>query len=296
MTTAAEVCERLAALLRAGHGPRAALTRLPERMNDAPDAAVRTSRLAALGVPIDLCLRPLLEHYRGDLEALAPALTSMGPSGSDSARSLDRLAQILRKKDALRRDAAVAAAGATMSARTIAALPLLTIPVALRQLDDPIVVVALGAGVALWTAGYRWLMRIVPRPEDDPPDALIAEDVVVALGGGQSLDRALRRAAVGRGSRAIVRRFDLGGSWRLALSADHPRLATAIGAALALGVPVAEALWCFADEERAAAAQRFRAAVGRAPVKMVVPLACCVLPSFVLVGIVPLLRGLALPG
>lgn len=296
MTAAAEVCERLAALLRAGHGPRAALTRLSDGMNEAPDAVVRTARLADLGLPVDLCLQPLLDHYGGDLEALPPVLTSMGPSGTDSASSLDRLARIARKKDSLRRDATVAAAGATMSARTIAALPLLTIPVALRQLDDPIVVVALGAGVALWTAGYRWLMCIIPKPEDDPPDAVIAEDVAVALAGGQSLDRALRRAAVARGAGAIARRFDLGASWRGALSSDYPRLASAIDTALALGVPVAEALLCFAGEERAAGAQRFRANVGRAPVKMVLPLTCCVLPSFVLVGIVPLLRGLALPG
>ena len=294
MITGPELCERLAALLRAGHGFRSALAELPERLSDAPECVVRCGRLALLGADLERCIAPLADDLGEELTALTPILDAATTSGSDAAASLDGLAEILRRRAEARRDAEVAAAGATMSARTIAALPLMTIPVALRQLGDPLVVVALGAGIALWLAGYRWLVRVIPEPDGGPHEAAIAEDVSAALRGGQSLDGALRSALGAVRNETAARRASLGAPWARALVPEHAGLARALGDANRTGVPVAHALGRFAEEERRAGAQRFQERVGRAPVKMVVPLVCCMLPSFVLVAIVPLLRGLSL--
>jgi hypothetical protein len=52
----------------------------------------------------------------------------------------------------------------------------------------------------------------------------------------------------------------------------------------------------FAARRRAARSRDFDAAMRRAPVLMVVPLVICVLPSFLLLGVAPFLRGLSLSG
>lgn len=294
MISAPELCERLAALLRSGHSVRSALVDLPRHVGTPFDSVIRCARLASLGASFDRCLAVLAEDFGPELDALPPLLNTATASGSDTARSLDRCAGMLRRRERARRDAEVAAAGARMSARTIAALPLMMVPLAIRQASDPLVVVALGIGVALWLVGYRWLVRVIPVPEDGPRDAVIAEEVAAALQSGQSLDRALRSSLLAHGPPTAARRACLGAPWSRALDPEYAGLARSLGDAGRTGVPVAFALESFAQEEHRIADQRFQERVGKAPVRMVVPLVCCMLPSFVLVAIVPLLRGLSL--
>lgn len=87
----------------------------------------------------------------------------------------------------------------------------------------------------------------------------------------------------------------MGATWREVTAEPLPAIARALSDAAATGAPVASTLRRTADEIRRDVAHAFERKVERAPIKMVVPLVCCILPSFVLVAIVPLLRGLAQP-
>jgi pilus assembly protein TadC len=63
--------------------------------------------------------------------------------------------------------------------------------------------------------------------------------------------------------------------------------------AAASGAPVAETLTRLADDSRAAARVAAVTAARRVGVQVVAPLGLCFLPAFVLLGIVPVIAGLA---
>jgi hypothetical protein len=60
------------------------------------------------------------------------------------------------------------------------------------------------------------------------------------------------------------------------------------------GLPTADGLEAFAAQRDAAIARQLDRMIRRAPVLMAIPLVACVLPSFLLLGVVPFLRGFAL--
>ena len=69
-------------------------------------------------------------------------------------------------------------------------------------------------------------------------------------------------------------------------------LGAALAAPQSLGVPVAAALDEFARRRAESLENALERAIRRAPVKMVVPLTLCVLPSFALLALTPFLRSL----
>ena len=288
------MCDRLAALGRAGYGVRSALIELPARTQTRDEVLVSVGRRASLGAPIALCLEPLRAEFGGNLPRLSACLEST--SGTNWASALEELAASIRERTEAERAAAVAGSGATLSAKTIAILPLLMLPVVARQLTDPLVATSIFLGLALGASGYRWLVRVIPAPNLDDPMAVLADDLAALLRTGLSFDAAMRTAISTRPclTRAL-HRADLGASWPVALATDAAPIASAIADAERTGSPLGEVLRRSASAIRREAQQRFERKVERAPVKMVVPLVCCILPSFVLVAIVPLLRGLAHP-
>jgi tight adherence protein B len=294
--TSIEICHRLATLARAGLSPRQALIELPGRLEAADDRAISVARRAKLGYPLPLCLQPFAAVLEGDHPRLVRCLGSTAATGADWARELDELAEAIKERAARYRDASVAGAGATLSARTIAALPFLMLPIALKQADDPAVAICIALGLALGYAGYRWLVGIVPPAPSDDPMATLADELAAAVSAGLSLDGALREAASRRDELArAVRKVDLGGRWVSVLSTEAGEIGRAVQDAMTTGVPVETSLRRRAQEIRHRNAQAFGERVQRAPIRMVVPLVTCILPSFVLVAIVPLLRGLAQP-
>ena len=89
----------------------------------------------------------------------------------------------------------------------------------------------------------------------------------------------------------LVKKADLGARLMDVVSEELPAVGETLKDA-ATGIPTAASLRRAAAELRRTRAQAFQREVERAPVKMIVPLVCCILPSFVLVAIVPLMRGL----
>jgi tight adherence protein B len=250
-------------------------------------------------------LRP---EFAADADSLALLFTIHTECGGDLAALVESGAASIDHRATERALARTAGAGAILSARMVAALPLLCLPllpIARAPLFDVPGVAMLVSGVALAVAGLRWIDRLVPVPPDcDDPVAAVAELVANVVAAGVELRRALDRISIGASGEAsqpltrAARRVALGSTWPEALSSSPHRdvrtLGLRLGSAQRLGVPVAGALRLFASDLRAHRRLAFEARTRQAPVLMVLPLVLCVLPSFLLLAFGPFIRGLSL--
>lgn len=185
----------------------------------------------------------------------------------------------------------------------VAAVLLLPLPVGLLA----------GLGVAL--AGPRLLDRLEPRVAREERERLAADvplvlDLLAAcLAGGAPPPHAVRAVAAavpgpaGQRLDAVCAALAVGSppeqAWA-ALAGDDPQdplapAARALARAAEGGAPVAAAVSRLAAEARAEARSRGEQAARRVGVLAVAPLGLCFLPAFVLLGVVPVVIGLAGP-
>lgn len=286
----------LAALLRAGAPLRRALLDWPNDLS-APSADVSLiSTRVSLGIPATAALHGTA--FESSAEAVALHLSH----GIDLAGWLDATADLLEQDLASAASAKAAAAGAVLSGRMVAGLPLLFVPFApmsRAMLDGPGVVFLL-AGALLAVAGLRWIGTLVPAAP--PPDraSRVCLSAAASLEAGLGIDAALV-AALGDPAEkgAVTRMRRLGWSAADALAHIDPvyePMCLALDRARILGLPAASTLRSVAESQRAAALRDFERRIRRAPVLMVVPLTCCVLPAYGLLGVVPFLRNIGLDG
>ena len=298
----------LSALLRAGLSPREALEAWHE---DSPESLCddlrRLARRLALGEPTSDALA-LLEHRFGpDAHSLQVTYAVARVLGGDLAHMVDDLAvTIERRRDALQTTLA-AVSGMTLSARMIACLPLLCValmPASGAPLLDGAGVLLIALGVSLTLTGLRWMRHLTPEPPDaEDGVSAVSRAIARALGGGAGLRAALEVAALHAPDDvahelSYARRLTrLGLAWPPALRrTGHAGLAgmsIALERAARKGLPAAEALDVFASQRDLRAMRTLDRSVRRAPILMAVPLVVCVLPAFLLLGVVPFLRGLA---
>jgi Flp pilus assembly protein TadB len=143
-----------------------------------------------------------------------------------------------------------------------------------------------------------------PRVQPAPSLALALDLVALALRAGQPLAAALMVAAPAAEGRCLEHLMQVGGllrlgadpaeAWRVA--ADDPVLAPVAAAAVrsaASGVRLAGAFEQLAAEVRARLRAAAEARAHRAGVLAAAPLGLCFLPSFVCLGIVPTVVGIA---
>jgi Flp pilus assembly protein TadB len=131
-----------------------------------------------------------------------------------------------------------------------------------------------------------------------------ADLMVACLHAGQPVSAATESAARAVGGPLGVRLLWVGSQLRLgadpeptwALLTHDPataNLARTMSRAAQTGAPVADVLTRLADDARESARTTSVAAARRVAVKAVAPLGLCFLPAFVLLGIVPVVAGLA---
>ncbi|MGH2827409.1 MAG: type II secretion system F family protein [Actinomycetota bacterium] len=298
----------LSALLRTGIHPREALEVWHE---DAPESfrcdLKRLARRLALGEPALDALAILEPRLGPDAHSLQVIYAVARALGGDLSRMIDDLAATIEhRRDALQATLA-AIAGMSLSARIVACLPLLCVPLlpaSRAPLMDGAGALLIVLGVSLTLTGLRWMRYLTPQPPDvEDGVAALARTIARALGGGAGLHAALEVAA--RNAPADVahelsfarRLTRLGLGWPPALErTGHAGLAgmsIAIERAARKGLPAAETLDVFASQRDRQAMQELDRSVRRAPILMAVPLVVCVLPAFLLLGVVPFLRGLA---
>lgn len=215
-------------------------------------------------------------------------------TGAPVSPTLAALSAAMRAGADADRASAVALAGPAASARIVLVLPLVGVALGAVTGADTLRVLMLTpvgwgcmlAATALVIGGRRWSSRMVQRAAPEPGvSGILLEAWAVALSGGGSridAERAIRTAFEGAAAgivkseragqlRAVDQALDL---------ADHA------------GVPAGQLLRRAASDLRRDAAAQQRVAIERLAVRLVVPLGVCVLPAFVLVGVVPMLVGI----
>lgn len=304
----AEAVRVLAGLVRAGMPLRVALLSwCDEAPSELRPALVRLARRIRLGTPISTGVRVLEPQFGEDAAALAVVVALHARLGGRVDHMLQAVAAAIdRRREALA-SARATSAGAKLSARLIAGLPLAFVPLAPSasgpRLDEAgVLLLAMGALLAI--GGMTWIARLLPRPDlcDDGP-AVIADLLASLLKGGATLEVVLDAVAesaphgLAPQMKRAQRRVRLGESWPAALRRSEEEGLRALGSrireAQRLGVPISSSLEGFATTRRLAVATQFEVKSRRAAVLMMIPLALCVLPSFVLLAVAPFLRGLA---
>lgn len=291
--------ERLAALLTAGLAPAAAWRNVVPPgdrgewgLSGGASDDARLVEAAADAAGDGGSVAEAIERARAEHPDASPAWSMLAAAwavadaaGAPLAGCLAMLADALRSEAQLRREAAAALAGPAASARLVAALPVIAVAFgALLGFDtigvllgNPIGLACLVVGSALLWAGARWSRSLVARASVARPAAgLELELMAVALTSGASLARA-EQLVDG------------------ALRAHLPDVATSGAAAPVLrlaeraGAPVAELLRAEAARLRGAARAEGAVRAAALGVRLMIPLGCCVLPAFVLLGVTPLL-------
>lgn len=157
---------------------------------------------------------------------------------------------------------------------------------------------AASAGLASGTARSSRSSGRVPAGTSAVDDLAFDLDLVaVCLQAGLPVDRALDHAVRASGDRSGL--AHIARSARLGLAGDTGGERTELSAVIAVirfssrtGVALAPLLQAHADELRRSEHRRRQIAAARLGVMLVMPLGVCVLPAFVLLGVVPVLLTL----
>lgn len=282
----AAAVEALAVLLDAGIAPVSAWAHLGS--GTSPPVIRRVAARVAGGVPPDEAI--VAEVQAGDTgeRSLAAAWVVATAAGAPLALALRGVAGALRDRAEVIRELAVALSGPQSTARLVGWLPAVGVGFAILLGVDVVGVLTgsaiglalLASGVGLAVAGRAWGRSMVRRatPRGEVPGTA-EELMVIALASGLSVS----------GSRRLVAEV----CQRVALEPpDDAALDAVLGLAERAGAPAGELLTAAAVQRRRVARAEGRRAAGELGVRLLLPLALCVLPSFLLLGVAPVVLGL----
>ncbi|HKT57481.1 MAG TPA: type II secretion system F family protein [Microbacterium sp.] len=274
----AATVRQLAVLLQAGIAPERAWRHLAS-LGAEPARSV-TARMEA-DVPLTRAIAAAGPGW-GEIAAAWTVATTVG---APLAASLRGIADTLQDAADIRDEVRVALTEPLTTTRLMSWLPVIGLGIgialgfdSLRVLTtNPIGRGCLVAGVALIVAAQLWSRTLARRAE--PPvgiPGLHADLLAIAVSGGVSLDRA----------QAIVARADPSGG------AAHPDVDRILELSRTAGVPAADLLRADASLARHRARTEGRMAAARLSSRLLVPLALCTLPAFLLLGVAPMLLGI----
>ncbi|MEP6479956.1 MAG: type II secretion system F family protein [Rhodoglobus sp.] len=281
----AVVVQRLAVLLAAGVPPAPAWRYVAESSASGIPRAVSQAVVDSTGIPDAIigsaAHRPVAE--RTAWSGLAAAWAVATDAGAPLAPCLREFAASLRDLAQVQRDIEVALSGPASTARVVMILPFvgLLFGVALgfdtmRTLfTTPIGIGCLVVGGGLIAAAQAWNRKLVrsAQPTETTP-GLECELTAIAVSGGGALDAAVAAVA------AAMQRFDVRGAGGVDEALDLSRRA---------GVPAADLLRSAADEARRDARAAAQVKAESLGVRLMLPLGLCILPAFMVLGVLPLL-------
>ncbi|HEX4057657.1 MAG TPA: type II secretion system F family protein [Galbitalea sp.] len=280
----AATVQRVGVLLAAGVTPAAVWSYLAE-----DPAADSVARSISAGVSIPDAIadagRGRTADERQLWAAVAAAWAVAADAGSPLAATLLELSAAIRDLAQSQRDITVALASPAATARLVLVLPaiglvfgtLLGFNTLGTLLTTPIGWCCLVVGSSLLYAAARWNRRMVRSalPREQTP-GLELELLAIGISGGGAIDRA--RASVSE----VLARYSISAA----------RGDSAVDIVLELsrraGVPAAALLRSEAAESRRAARSEAAEAAQALSVRLMIPLGVCVLPSFMLLSVVPL--------
>lgn len=209
--------------------------------------------------------------------------------GAPLSGVLRSFAEALRDRRAAERDIAVALAAPRATARLVLWLPAAGVLLALiigvdvvATVMNPLGLASLAAGVLLIHLGRRWTARLLAEAAPPPPTAGLAHELLaVAAAGGRPPESAL----------ALVL-DELAAVDCPVSEGERAELDSLVRLSRRAGAPLGELARSEALEARAAARDDARRTAERLGVRLMLPLGACVLPAFLLIGVVPILLGI----
>ncbi len=217
-------------------------------------------------------------------------------SGGPLADALERYARCLRSLTELRERRGVLLAGPRATVKLVAALPILAVGFGwlvgfdpLGMLFTPLGLVLVAVGILLLVLGIWWASKLTGAVQrEDRVAGLEFILLWVSLGGGASTQSALRR---------IADCVDLvGAEWvDFEVLRRGGALERAVSTALAHGVPLGALLLEEAEAAHMRARSELESGAERLGVRVLIPLGVCALPSFIVLGVLPVLLSMLQP-
>ncbi len=272
----ATLVERLAVLTGAGIAPLSAWR------HAAPDVVEGLDSSHGLPERLAEVAGSVAVTERSAWAALAATWWIATEAGAALSATLTRSAEVLRGMAQGAREVEVALAGPTATSRVVLALP--AVGLALGGLLGFDVIGALGtmpgavclvAGGILIAIAVRWNRRLIRAARDlDATPGLVFELYAVALAAGASIERA--RALVGTACAET------------GLEVPDGDVDAVLAFARSAGVPAVVLLRSEADGRRRTARALAATRAAELETRLLLPLGLCVLPAFVLLGVVPI--------
>lgn len=281
-----EAALRAAVLLRSGMPAIRVWQVLGSESPESPQL-VEIARKVAAGTPVPAALAA------ADAPAwrtLAAAWQIAETSGAPLSPALEQFAAGMRALDRVADRREVLLSGPRSTIRLVAALPPLALLLGAGLGFDPLPVILTpggvilaAAGVLLLVLGTRWAQALVRRAAAADRIAGWTHELCgIALGGGGSSRAALRLVADCSDS--------LRAEWvRLAELRRDGAVAETLAVAAAMGSPAGPLLRGAAENARNDVQSELEREAERLAIRVLIPMGLCVLPSFVLLGVVPVL-------
>ncbi len=288
----ATLADTIATLLESGIAPATAWAYLAETSDD-PLASTVGREVARGESIVGAITRGGDDPTRrvGQARAtLAAAWWVASESGAPLAYCLRCCAESFRAQGDTERDIAVALAGPVFTARMVSFLPAVGLMFGAVLGFDTLGALTgsaigwglLAGGLLLMGGGAAWNRRMVRRakPSGDDP-AIELELLSLALSGGGSIPAARELVATAK------RRFLAPGA-----DAASPAVDRVLKLSARAGVPAGALLRGEADRRRRESRSAGRASAASLAVRLMLPLGLCVLPSFMLLGVAPLVLAI----
>ena len=314
----AALCESLARATRSGAAPHdAVLAGLQRNQLHHPcwsalrnDVASLKSCENALAIA-----RESVEAHSNEAQCLS-LLESAMVHGNFVPSALDHASSVLRDRAACSAELAVAASQSQLSARLLSTLPFVLLLGAMlinsqfrSSLLSPIVLCPLFLGLILNRIGWRWISTLISRAVRYEPDIIgqLTEHLCVSLRTGLSMTQSCERwRTLSSTGNSVADLISAGAPLEEALlplaTADPisgKHLGHTIVEAERDGLPVLDTVMRLATDHRAQLRRQTDTRIQQLPTRLTIPLVLCVLPSFLLLSVAPLvlasLSQLSLP-
>ena len=314
----AAFCESLARATRSGAAPHdAVITSLQwHQFHHQCWSALLTDVASLQSCENSLAIaRDSVEAHSNDAQCLS-LLESAMVHGNFVPSALDHASGVLRDHAACSAELAVAASQAQLSARLLSTLPFVLLVGALlvnsqfrSSLWSPIVLFPLFLGLVLNRLGWHWISTLISRAVRYEPDVIgqLTEHLCVSLRTGLSMAQSCERwRTLSPTGTSVADLISAGAPLEEALlplaTADPisgKNLGHIIVEAERDGLPVLDTVTRLATDHRAQRRRQTDTRIQQLPTRLTIPLVLCVLPSFLLLSVAPLvlasLSQLSLP-
>lgn len=303
----ATLCESLARATRSGSAPHdAILASLESHRFPHPCWSLLYNEITAMHSCEDslTAARDSAEPQSNDEHCLS-LLESAMVHGNFVPAALDHASSVLRERAACNAELAVAASQAQLSARLLSALPFLFLGGAIvlssqfrAEISTPIVIVSLCVGLVVNRLGWRWISSLISRAVRDEPNAIgdLTEHLCVSLRAGLSMTQACERwqsvSPLGNSVAVLIKTGEPLDEALIPLATTHhisgKNLGHTIVEAERDGLPIIETVARLASDHRIERRRHIDTRIRQLPTRLSLPLVLCVLPSFLLLSVAPL--------